>query len=273
MWWNDVLRCPVCGARTDREGNSLFCFGARRHCFDFAADGYLNLATARASGGGDDATLIAARAAFLSAGHYAPFRAAVVELLKTYACGRTVLDAGCGEGYYTLEVAREGFFVIGADLSKRGVRVAARAAGREGLDALFAVSSVYSLPVADGSIDAVISLFAPIAEQEFLRVLKPGGILIAAGAGRGHLLDLKRVLYETPIENEPRADLPTSMKELCVRDLRFAMELCNAALQELFTMTPYYYRTPREGKERLAALSHLSVEAQMDLRVYQKPSV
>lgn len=272
MWWKDVLRCPLCGAKTNPEGKSLFCLGARRHCFDFAAEGYVNLANAKASGGGDDATLIAARTAFLNGGYYAPFRATVVELLKTYARGQAVLDAGCGEGYYTLEMARAGHSVIGADLSRRGVRAAAKAAGREGLEALFVVASVFTLPVADRSLDAVVSLFAPIAEQEFLRVLKPGGVLIAAGAGREHLLELKRVLYDTPVENQPRADLPTSMKELCVRDLRFTMDLGNAALQDLFAMTPYYYRTPREGKDRLFALPRLSVEAQMDLRVYQKPN-
>lgn len=270
MWWKDILRCPVCGAKTERVGNSLFCFGARRHCFDFAAEGYVNLATAKAAGGGDDATLIAARTAFLSAGHYAPFREAVVELLQTYAPGTSVLDAGCGEGYYTLEMARRGHAVLGVDLSRRGVRAAAKAAGREGLKALFAVASVFSLPVADNSLDAVVSLFAPIAEQEFLRVLKSGGVLIAAGAGREHLFDLKRVLYDTPVENEPRADLPASMKELCVRDLRFTMDLDNTVLQDLFAMTPYYYRTPREGRERLCSRSRLSVGAQMDLHVYQK---
>lgn len=270
MWWKSILRCPLCGAQTEKCGKSLFCLGTRRHCFDFAAEGYVNLAAARASGGGDDATLIAARTAFLSGGYYAPFRAAVIELLKKHRGSGTVLDAGCGEGYYTLEMAREGFEVIGIDLSKRGVRTAAKAAGREALGALFAVASVFELPVRDASLDAVVSLFAPIAEGEFLRVLKPGGVLITAGAGRGHLQGLKRVLYDTPTENEPRADQPSVMREIEMRGLRFTMELDRAALDALFAMTPYYYRTSREGRARLAACAELSCEAEMDIRVYQK---
>lgn len=270
MWWESVLRCPLCGAQTEKCGNSLFCLGARRHCFDLAAEGYVNLAAARASGGGDDATLIAARTAFLSGGHYAPFRTAVIELLKSHKGSGTVLDAGCGEGYYTLEMAREGYEVLGIDLSKRGVRSAAKAAGREALSALFAVASVFELPVRDASLDAVVSLFAPIAEEEFLRVLRPGGILIAAGAGRRHLHALKRVLYDTPTENEPRADQPSVMREIDARELHFTMDLDRAALESLFAMTPYYYRTSREGRARLAACEELSCEAEMDIRVYQK---
>ncbi len=270
MWWKSILRCPLCGAQTEKCGKSLFCLGARRHCFDFAAEGYINLAAARASGGGDDATLIAARTAFLSGGYYAPFRAAVIELLKKHRGSGTVLDAGCGEGYYTLEMARAGFDVLGIDLSKRGVRTAAKAARREGLNALFAVASVFELPARDASLDAVVSLFAPIAEGEFLRVLKPGGVLITAGAGKGHLMALKRVLYDTPIENELRADQPTTVREVDARSLSFKMELDHAALESLFAMTPYYYRTSREGRARLAACQALYCEAEMDIRVFIK---
>jgi len=270
MWWNELFRCPVCGAKTEKRENSLLCLGARRHCFDFAAEGYINVAGAKAAGGGDDATLIAARTAFLSAGHYAPFAARICALLGEFAKGRTVLDAGCGEGYYTNAMARAGYRVLGVDLSKRGVRAGAKAAGREGLDTLFAVAGIYTLPVLDGSLDAIVSLFAPIAEAEFLRALKPGGILITAGAGPRHLLDLKRVLYDTPRENEARADLPVKMHELHTEALRFTMHLPQKALSDLFAMTPYYYRTSREGTARLGALEALDVGAEMDIHVYRR---
>ena len=270
MWWNEILCCPVCGAKTEKRENSLFCQGPRVHCFDFAADGYLNLAGAKAAGGGDDATLISARTAFLSGGHYAPFAARIVSLLQAYAKGSIVVDAGCGEGYYTCAMANAGYHCFGVDLSKRGVRAAAKAAKRQGLDALLAVAGIYTLPLLDGTVDAVVSLFAPIGEAEFLRVLKPGGILITAGAGARHLIDLKQVLYDTPRENEARADLPTTMRELHAEVLDFTMHLENKALTDLFAMTPYYYRTSKEGTARLAATKALDVLAEMDIRVYQK---
>ena len=271
MWWEKELRCPVCGASVQKENNTLACLGARRHTFDFAAQGYVNLAGPRAAGGGDDALLIAARTAFLSAGHYAPFAMRLEELLAEYLpVGGIVLDAGCGEGYYTCRMAQKGFSMLGIDLSKRGIRSAASLAKRQGLDALFAVAGIFDMPVADASLDAVVSLFAPLDEKELLRVLKPGGILLTAGAGRAHLGALKRVLYDTPRENEPRADLPVTMALLHSEALAFEMDLTANDLQNLFAMTPYYYRTSREGQARLQALERLTVNAEMDIAVYRK---
>ena len=268
MWWTELLRCPVCGGRIGLEGRSLFCDGARRHCFDLAKEGYVNLASAKASGGGDDAALIAARTAFLSRGHYAPLARRVCELLREHIADGTVVDAGCGEGYYTARMAESGLHAFGLDLSKRGVRHAAKTAP-EG--AFYAVAGIFDLPVADGAADGVVSLFAPVCESEFLRVLRPGGVAVLVGAGPDHLLDLKKVLYENAYRNEPRADAPVRMQELSSELLSFEMELNAPDLQALFAMTPYFYRTGAEGRARLAALEGLSVGAQMEIRVFQKP--
>ena len=268
--WNEVLRCPVCGAAVKKEENSLFCEGARRHCFDFSADGYVNLTPAHAAGGGDDATLIAARTAFLRGGYYQPLADRVCEILRSYVPKGVVLDAGCGEGYYTNRIAAAGYPVFGFDLSKRGIRTAARAAKREGQSAHFAVAGIYDLPVADERADAVVSLFAPVAEAEFCRVLKKDGVLVVVGAGAEHLFSLKRVLYDVPRKNEPRADLPRGMQRLHAETLRFEMQLDAPAIAALFAMTPYYYRTAKEASARLLALSALSCEAEMDIAVFKK---
>ena len=135
-FWQQCLRCPVCGAPVEKRQNSLFCQGARSHCFDFSAEGYLNLTNAKMSGGGDDAAMVAARTAFLGSGCYQPFADALIECLSLIPAHGVVVDAGCGEGYYTCRFAREGVAAIGFDLSKRAVRTAARAAAKEILPAL-----------------------------------------------------------------------------------------------------------------------------------------
>lgn len=270
VWWERVLRCPVCGAAVHRDGGSLACEGVRRHTFDFSSAGYVNLAAAKAAGGGDDAALIRARSAFLEAGHYAPIADGVCEILTKYCKGGTVLDAGCGEGYYSNRMTGAGLHTVGIDLSKKGILHAAKSAGRAGLDTLFAVAGIFDLPVADASLDAVVSLFAPVAEQEFLRVLKPGGILVTVAAGPRHLYSLKKVLYETPYENERRADAPREMPPLEEKALTYVAELGNAQLQDLFAMTPYFYRTSREGRQRLADTERLAVDVDVLVNVYQK---
>lgn len=270
MLFEDILRCPVCGAALRQEGNTLACAGERRHCYDLAGAGYVNLAPAKASGSGDDATLVRARTAFLEKGYYHPVAEAVCDFLRSYCPRGVVLDAGCGEGYYSLETARNGWDILGVDLSKRGILHAAKAAKREGAAARFAVAGVFDLPVRDESCDAVVSLFAPIAEREFLRVLKPGGVLVTAGAGPEHLLALKSVLYDTPYRNEARADAPAQMALLAEKRLAYTVTLNNAELQNLFAMTPYYYRTPQAGRQRLAATLSLAVGVDVALAAYRK---
>lgn len=266
----EVFVCPLCKAPLARVGGSLFCGGTRRHCFDVAASGYVNLTPPGASGGGDDAALIAARHAFLGAGFYRPIAEKLLALTRTFSPGNTVLDAGCGEGYYTNFLAAAGYCVAGIDLSKKGIIAAAKSAVREGLSSEFAVAGIFDLPVADESVDTVVSLFAPVAEAEFYRVLRPGGILITVGAGARHLLALKKVLYEDVYENEPRADAPEHLPCCHRESLSFEMELSGKDAENLFAMTPYYYRTPQRGRERLAALPALSCGAEVDFAVYRK---
>lgn len=268
--FHGVLRCPVCASALEEKGNTLVCLGARPHSFDLASAGYVNLASSRAAGGGDDAELIRARTAFLEKGHYAPIADAVCEVLSEHAKGGRVLDAGCGEGYYSSYIAKKGHRVIGIDLSKRGVLHAAKTAKREGTGAFFAVAGIFDLPLADASVDAVVSLFAPVCEAEFSRVLKPGGVLLLVGAGAEHLFSLKRVLYDTPYLNEARADLPSGMTLLEKRAVRYVTEVEGEALWQLFSMTPYFYRTSREGKARLAATAQLGVDVDVEIAVYQK---
>ena len=199
-----ALACPVCGASmavTD-DGRSLTCSATvssrnangRAHLFDGAAGGYVPLAP-RHSGGGDSKEAVRARTAFLHHGYYAPAAEALTDLVREFTPnGGAVLDAGCGEGYYSNRIAEAGYPTLGVDLSKFAVDAAAKAArayrlsGGGGSRTLYAVGSVFELPVSDESFDTVTNVFAPCAPAEFARVLKPGGHLIVAGAGERHLL-------------------------------------------------------------------------------------
>lgn len=266
-----LLRCPVCkqpGVLT-ADGRVFRCCGASPHSFDLSGSGYLNLSRSQKSGG-DSAEAVRARSAFLEKGYYQPLADRLLSMLNP-AGARVVIDAGCGEGYYTNRLAQSGRTLLGADLSKAAVNHAAKQAKRMGSDALFLVASLFDLPVADGCADAVVNLFAPCAEQEFLRVLKPGGILILAGAGKDHLMGLKQVLYSTPYQNPGRADLPRGMKLLSRERLFYRAEIRGREdIEALFSMTPYYFRTARKDREKLNALDVLETEIDFDLFCYRK---
>lgn len=271
-----ALRCPKCGAAMTFNGKSLLCTGVRRHCYDAAASGYVNLAPEHRAGG-DSREAVRARTAFLERGYYAPVAEAIETLAAEYAqpsgqCAHPLLcDAGCGEGYYTGRLSRFGS-VCGFDLSRAAVEAGAKAAARFGFDVFYAVAGLYQLPLADGSVDFLLNHFAPCAEAEFCRVLRPGGVLVVGAAGADHLLGMKRAVYDTPVYNEPRADLPVNMPLLERRTVRADIRIeSRDDIAALFAMTPYYYRTSEAGRARLAALDTLETEIVVELFVYRRP--
>ena len=270
-----ALRCPKCGAEMTFDGKSLFCAGERRHCYDAASSGYINLAPEHRAGG-DSREAVRARTTFLGAGHYAPIASAIASLAEEYACASApdgaplIVDAGCGEGYYTAQLSPYGA-VCGFDLSKSAVEAGAKSARRAGLDLLYAVAGLYHLPLADGSVDFMLNHFAPCAEEEFCRVLRPGGILVVGAAGEDHLLGMKRVLYETPVRNEVRADLPQGMTHVTTARVFYEIEIeGREEIDALFAMTPYYYRTSEADRAKLGALERLRTEIDVTLSVYRR---
>lgn len=270
-----LLICPVCGQPLAREGGSYLC--PKRHRFDIASSGYVHLLTANrmhSKAPGDDKGMAAARNRFLSGGYYAPLRQCLEGLAKTYSGDApNVLDSGCGEGYYTagvyqaLSEAGKAPQMAGIDISKFSLRWAAKREKR----VEFAVASAYRLPVADRSIDLLINCFSPLGLEEFRRVLKPGGVFMYVVPAPKHLWELKEVLYDRPYENrEERTEYPGFTYEE-IRQVRETVHLPDGqTIQDLFQMTPYYWKTPRAGVERMKRLEALDVQIAFDIHVFRK---
>lgn len=270
-----ILRCPICGSNVAvPEGKtSLICDGERKHCYDFAASGYLNLCSPRQSGGGDSKQAVRARSEFLNKGYYRPIAEELVKMSVKH--GRTdgiLLDAGCGEGYYSEFLANAGFSVIGADLSKFAVDVASKRFARsKNENALFIAASVFEIPVKDTSVSIVTNVFAPCAEEEYSRILEDNGVLIVVWAGEDHLMGLKKAVYDTAHTNNERADIPIKMKKVDETRISYTIDLeSNEDIRSLFAMTPYYWRTSVADMEKLEALERLTTEVDMIISVYKK---
>lgn len=268
----EALRCPICGAAFELENNgkSLVCLGEKkRHCYDFSSSGYINFAPPAQSHSGDSKEAVRARTSFLNGGFYAPVCDAVKQAVRQHASG-LVIDAGCGEGYYSSAIAEVAEAVIGFDLSKFGVETAAkRVRGRD--NAFFGVAGIYSMPLASRSADGVVSIFAPCANEEFERVLKENGVLIVACAGKDHLIGLKQAIYDTTYENTEREDMPLDMTLVSEQRIAYEIKLeDNKAITDLFYMTPYYYRTGERDMEKLRGLERLTTPVDILVRVYRK---
>ncbi|MCG5448944.1 MULTISPECIES: putative RNA methyltransferase [Micromonospora] len=199
----DRLRCPICGEplaeATAGTTSALRC--PRRHSFDIARQGYVNLLAGRAPHVGDSAEMVAARADFLAAGHYDHISAAL-STAATEAAGRRhasptpdfgayplVVDAGAGTGRYLGAVlaALPDAVGLALDVSKPALRRAARAHPR----AAAALADTWQrLPLADASTAVLLNVFAPRNGPEFHRVLDPAGTLLVVTPDTDHLAEL-----------------------------------------------------------------------------------
>ena len=268
-----VFSCPICGQRLERDSRSCRCGSG--HCFDIAKEGYVNLLPANRKHSempGDDREMVKARTAFLDGGWYAPLRELLCERAAAQMEENAVLiDAGCGEGYYTEELSRliaeKGGRAAGVDLSKAAVRRAARRCpGAE-----IAVASVYHMPLEEESVSLLVDCFAPLAAEEFRRVLKPGGTFLYVVPEPRHLWEMKEILYDRPYENEVRHESYEGFRLSEEIPVHFGFTLREQeAITALFRMTPYAWKTPKEGAERLQGVQELSLTAAFRILVFER---
>lgn len=270
-----LFRCPLCVAPLERAAGTYRC--SNRHSFDVAREGYVHLLPPNQKHSalpGDDRDMVMARREFLSKGYYSPLLNTICsQILAVSGHSPALLDAGCGEGYYTagvfqaLRAAGKHPRMAGTDISKFALRSGAR---RERA-VEFAVASSYRLPLAEERMDVVLNCFSPLALEEFWRVLKPGGWFFYVVPGAEHLWEMKEVLYDRPYPNEEK-ETPYegfSYREIVPVEGTVLLER-REDIRNLFRMTPYFWRTPRAGAERLAALDRLSLRTSFRVHVFEK---
>ena len=286
-----ALACPLDGAPLQRQGGSLRC--ADGHCFDLAAQGYVNLLPVqnkRSLDPGDSKEMVAARRRFLEAGHYQPIADAVAQAVLAGAVpGRTLtcLDAGCGEGYYLRQLAATAaaeahpLALAGLDISKWAVQAAAKrdlhdarsqAGPSPSPSTTWVVGSNAGLPVLPGTLDRVLCMFGFPVYGEFARVLRRGGELLQVDAGPEHLRELREVIYPTLKPERPAArQAPAGFEHLGTDTLRFPVHVDGAApIADLLAMTPHLYRATAEGRARAAALTALTMTVDVRLGRYRR---
>lgn len=267
--------CPFCKSFIKREEKTYKCIN--NHTFDIAKEGYIHLLPVNKMHSkipGDTKEMVSARRSFLEEGYYKPFSDKLNEIVLKYATDKCcIVDAGCGEGYYTgrvksvLDEAGIEASVSAFDISKFAVRAAAK----KYKDIEFSVASIFDMPFADETADFILNIFAPIVEKEFTRVLKKGGKLIIAVPGEYHLWGLKELVYTEPYVNEVRHTEYEGLRfveRIPVEDEIFIES--NGQIQNLFSMTPYYWKTDFDGSNRIKAADELKTKIHFDFLVYEK---
>lgn len=249
-----MLICPLCHHPLIARAGSLGC--SNSHHFDRARQGYYNLLAVqfkRSQEPGDNAAMVEARRRFLDNGHYQPLAARLTQLAAPMQAVSSWLDIGCGEGYYSsrLAAALAGASGYALDISRDAIKRAAR----RDPGIIWLVASMARLPLADASLDLLISVFSPIDWNEAARVLKPGGRILRLGPGRDHLLELRQQLYAEVRDYQDDKHLQQLPPILAAGDsekLSFQLTLDAAESRaDLLAMTPHGWRATAANRERI----------------------
>lgn len=262
--------CPVCGEKLTELEKGAVC--ENRHSFDKAKSGYINLLPNNLPKGnhGDNKIMVKARHDFLEKGYYASLRDELCRVIKKYAPEKAVvLDAGCGEGWYTKGILDfiGDCSMLALDISKDAMKITARRDKK----IKSAAASVFHLPVENESIDICYSVFSPLCESEFERVIKKDGYFIYVIPSENHLWSLKKAVYNEPYKN--------AVKPYEMENFRFVEKvnvdgLMKMQSQEdvlnLFVMTPYYYKTSEEDTKKLLSSPPDEIEYSFEILVFKK---
>jgi len=260
--------CPICTEKLNREGRVWRC--GQGHSFDVARQGYVNLLPVQHKHSrqpGDTREQVLSRRAFLESGAYKPIVDAVCTAAIRHAHG-PVLDVGCGEGYYAVQVADAlNAELTGLDISKEAVRCAAA----KYKQANWVCGTAAHLPIPDGAVGLLMSLFALTMPEEFSRVLTDDGIFIQVLAAEDHLLGLKSIIYPEVFQQvkntHPQIPGFTLIESIPVN---FPFTAEGEQVQNLLSMTPHFWRISAEGAKRLRETTRLEDRASCVVNVFRK---
>jgi ubiquinone biosynthesis O-methyltransferase len=105
--------------------------------------------------------------------------------------GKQILDIGCGDGDFAIELARRGARVTGVDVSSEMIAAASAKADAAGLQVSFEIADARQLPFPSEAFDVIVAMtvlcFVPDASpvfHEVARVLRPGGRLVIGELGK-----------------------------------------------------------------------------------------
>lgn len=263
--------CPLCRQVLERGAKVWRC--QKGHCFDVAREGYVNLLPVQHKNSrdpGDDPQMVLARREFLRAGHYQPLRDAMLEILRPLQA-QSILDIGCGEGYYSSALGEVATEVIGLDISRPAIRLAAKRFPK----VTWLVGSGAMLPLHASAVDVVCNIFTQLHIDEMQRVLEPSGHVLLVTPAPEHLLSVREQLFDTVRDYDAEKFMAGFENRFVLqlqRQLDFPMKLDQPALRQLLLMTPYAWRAKQERRLALEAREVFETQAAFTLTLLQRSS-
>lgn len=261
--------CPLCQQALKFNEKSYHC--ANNHSFDQAEQGYVNLLPVQfkhSKAPGDNKDMVDARRAFLDKGFYQPLVDKMLALYQQYGeQNAPVLDAGCGEGFYTHQHKTATNNVYGVDIAKETIKIAAK----RYKECHFSVGTLSKLSFSDNYFAWLISVYAPILETEFTRLLKQDGYLLTVTPAEQHLFELKELIYTQANEHDTTKSPIEHLTLIEEQKLSYPMHFDNSDdVLNLLAMTPFAFKASKELIAQIKAMTAFTCQADFVLRLYKK---
>ena len=260
-----AFACPICQENLTLLENSLKC--NNRHSFDLAKFGYVNLAPQIKQSANYDKENFQNRQQILEAGFYQAILEAVSDLLSNSKNAKTILDIGCGEGFYSRKLQErhpdKTFYAF--DISKDSVQIAAKSELNWAVN--WFVGDLARLPIKDASMDILLDIFSPANYGEFRRVLSKDGILIKVIPTENHLKEIRqRVQDQLTNKDYSNQDIKNHFQEhftiLSNQTVSLTKTITAEQLQALLSMTPLLFRVD-QSKIDWSQLTEITIEAEV----------
>ncbi|MFK7768721.1 MAG: methyltransferase domain-containing protein [Mariniblastus sp.] len=253
------LRCTVrnCSHTLTHSINGLSCDAG--HHFDQAKEGYWNLTQPqdkKSTNPGDNRDAVHARHRWLERGH----AAGLIETLKSWLSNAElqnlemrILDLGCGDGSFGPSLfPNQATNFCGIDLSKPAIKLAAK---RWPQATWVLANADRGLPVADSSVDCIVSLFGRRPVGEISRALNPNGCCIVAVPGEDDLIELREQVQKEGKRRNRVDAIVEEMSEnglMCVEQKQWQtqIEIGSEEIADALAMT---YRAGRRSEQALVA--------------------
>lgn len=260
-----AFACPICQENlTLLETNFKCC---NRHSFDLAKFGYVNLAPQIKQSANYDKENFQNRQQILEAGFYQAILDAVSDLLASSKTTTTILDIGCGEGFYSRKLqeshSEKTFYAF--DISKDSVQIAAKSEPNWAVN--WFVGDLARLPIKDANMDILLDIFSPANYGEFRRVLSKDGILIKVIPTENHLKEIRQRVQDQLTNKEySNQDIKEHFQEhftiLSSQTASLTKTITAEQLQALLSITPLLFHVD-QSKIDWSKLTEITIEAEI----------
>ena len=260
-----AFACPICQENLTLVESSLKC--NNRHSFDLAKFGYVNLAPQIKQSVNYDKENFQNRQQILEAGFYQAILDAISDLLASSENTETILDIGCGEGFYSRKLQEnhpdKTFYAF--DISKDSVQIAAKSEPNWAVN--WFVGDLARLPIKDASMDILLDIFSPANYGEFRRVLSKDGILIKVIPTENHLKEIRQKVQDQLTNKDySNQDIKNHFQEhftiLSSQTASLTKTITAEQLQALLSMTPLLFHVD-QSKIDWSQLSEITIEAEI----------